>query len=1141
MRCPVCASDNPTGMRFCGNCGSALEAAGTAEERKLVTVLFADVVGSTALSGNVDPERLRGQLAAFFQIAREEIERYGGRLEKFIGDAVMAVFGLPTIHEDDPERAARAAAALRDRLQPDVAAGTLPPVRIGLSTGEVVTNPRATDKGEFMVTGEVVNLAARLQQHAASGQILVGERTMRALRAIATLRPVPDLTVKGRADPLPAWELVAVAPPREREVRATPFVGREEELDLLVGHARRMRREGRGHVATILGPAGVGKTRLVQEFRARAGDLHSLRGRALPYGTGVPFWAVGEAIREECGILFGDPREAARGKLEQTAARMDLDAAVPALRSVLGLGGEGRDLTREELFTGMRAFLHALARRGPLLIILEDMHSAEDVTLDFLEHSADWIREVPILLLVLSRPELVERRPTWMGGKRSASTLSLDPLGGEESRTLALEILGGKPSPEPLINLVLTNAEGNPLFMEEMLRALLERGILVEERARWTLTVPLAEVTIPDTVHAVIAARVDALPAEEKQVLQIAAVQGKDFFLSGLHYVATEDHVGEALDALLRKELVVRKPRSIVAGDEEFTFRHILIRDVAYALIPKAQRWARHVRVAEWMRRMVGDRHAEWADFIAHHWLQVVALRQDLGLPPDERARAEALANLILAGERAAKVYANTTALDHFTRGLDLQPPTEERLRALLGRGEVWFLLGQYERARADFSGGREIARSAGHPRWEAVALDRLGHSFRQQDELATALEHLEQALAISREAGETSLGGYILNHIGFTYFAEERHEESLRAHEEARRLLSTVNDEAGLAESLHGLGDNLIFLGRYEEAIQSNLASISICERLGNRSLAAENLYMIAYARQQRGEYTLALADAERAVATLTEIGDARNACTAHYMLGRVTVTLGDLGRALAAGARGLSLARELGARRMIVYHSPTLARAYRELEDFHNALQTDSLAADLVKEVARSWGAVVHASLTLDLIGLGQIEEAQGHIRTARQVLATIGPRIDSAQEFAYGEGLVMLAAGKAAEARLAARALADLAKTAGTPHWRVPAMFLEAEATAALGDALGAIALYQKAAEEAEGSGQQPLLWRVLAGLAEIERAAGNPSAAAVAATRAREVVERLAATVPDERLRAVFLQSPKVQRVAALASV
>ncbi|MDQ7829884.1 MAG: adenylate/guanylate cyclase domain-containing protein [Armatimonadota bacterium] len=612
MRCPTCGFDNPAGMRLCGNCGTALEGvAGAGEERKLVTVLFADVVGSTALAAAVDPERLRGQMARFFAVAREEVERYGGTVEKFIGDAVMAVFGLPVIHEDDAERAARAVSAIRARIEPEVAAGRLPPIRAGLATGEVVANPRAVEKGEFLVTGEVVNLAARLQQHAEPGQILVSARTMRALQHAAALRAAPPLTVKGPADPLPAWELRDLAPPREREVRATPFVGREEELDLLVGHLRRTRREGRGHVVTILGPAGVGKTRLVQEFRQRAGDVHSLRGRALPYGTGVPLWALGETIREECGILFGDPLDTARRKVTAAAGRLDVVDGVPALLSVLGLGPAGRDLTRQELFAGMRVFFRALAERGPLLLILEDMHSADDVTLDYLEHSADWIREIPLLLLVLSRAELLERRPTWLGGKRSASTLSLDPLGGQESLALARGILGGRDAPEELLDRVLKRAEGNPLFMEEMLRAWIEGGVLTPAGDRWTLAVPLAEVPVPDTVHAVIAARVDTLPAAEKQVLQVAAVQGKDFWLGGVRHIVTDDHVDQALAGLEQREFVIRKPRSVLAAEEEFTFRHILIRDVAYGLIPKAQRWPMHARLAEWSARTVGDRQAE--------------------------------------------------------------------------------------------------------------------------------------------------------------------------------------------------------------------------------------------------------------------------------------------------------------------------------------------------------------------------------------------------------------------------------------------------------------------------------------------------------------------------------------------------
>jgi class 3 adenylate cyclase/tetratricopeptide (TPR) repeat protein len=1135
----MCGFDNPPGMRFCGNCGTALEAlASSTEERKLVTVLFADVVASTQLSGAIDPERLRGQMARFFAIAREEIERYGGTVEKFIGDAVMAVFGLPAIHEDDPERAARAAAAIRSRVRPDVEAGTLPEIRVGISTGEAVANPQATEKGEFLVTGEVVNLAARLQQHADPGQILIGERTRLDLRDVAATRPRTALIVKGRADPLPVWELVDVAPPRERELRATPFVGREAELDLLQGHIRRMRHEERGHVVTILGPAGVGKTRLVREFRARTEGVHILNGRALPYGTGVPFWSLGEAIREECGILFGDPLEVARQKVEDIATQLEAQGAVPALRSVLGLGAEGRDLTREELFTGMRAFFQALAQRSPLLLILEDFHSAEDVTLDYLEHAADWIREVPLLLLILSRPELLERRATWMGGKRSATTLFLDPLAGEESRALVQAILGGKPAPEPLLDQVRARAEGNPLFMEEMLRALIERGTLAEEDSRWALTVPMAEVAIPDGVHAVIAARVDALPPAEKQALQDATLQGKDFFLGALRFVADENHVDESVKALLQKDLVIRKRRSTLAGDEEFTFRHILIRDVAYTMIPKARRWTKHARLAEWMNRMVGDRPAEWADVIAHHWLQVVALRQELGLPPDANAREQAITNLLLAGERAARVYANTTALDHFTRALELEPAPEQRLQALLGRGEVWFLLGQYDQARENFAAVRALAPETGTRRWEAVALDRLGFSFRQQDQIAAALEHQQAALAISREIHDPVLTGHILNHLGFTYFVAERHQDSIAAHEEARALLAAARDEAGLAESLHGLGDNLLFLGRFGASVEVYVESLRLSDGIGNRSLAGENRYMIAFARQKRGEYAQGQPEAERSVAIHDEIGDVRNSSPALMVAALFATVFGDFGKALDYANRGVSLASQIGAVRTRVFNLISLGWVRGELEDHQGALQVHREAADLARHAKGTHLPTALAAVVVDAVSLGHLEEAERYLEEARLALDQSETRLDFPEEVAYAEGRLLLASGHPARAQDAAERLAELA-VGETRHWQVPALLLWADAASALGDHPAATARYLEAVEQVEQREQLPALWRALAGLAEVQRALGRSDDTAASARRAREIIERLAATVPDERLRAIFLQSSKVQRVVALA--
>ena len=1140
IRCTGCGFENPAGMRFCGNCGSPLGAPAR-EERKLVTLLFADVVGSTQIAATVDPERLHAQMQRFFAVAQEEIERFGGTVEKFIGDAVAAVFGLPTVHEDDAERAARAALAIRRRTAPEIAAGTLPQVRMGVNTGEIVANPRGLQRGEFLMTGEAVNLAARLQQHATPDQILLGERTAVLLRSRADLRPLPPIAAKGFGTPIPVWELLSIGAPQERELRSTAFVGRGDELTLLDSHLRRTRRESRGHAVTILGPAGVGKTRLVHEFRQRADGVHVLRGRALAYGTGVPFWALGEAIREECGIFFGDSLEVARSKLQQTTARLEIPQAAPALQSVLALADPGADLAREELFAGMRTLFQALAREQPLLLIFEDIHSAEDVTLDYLEQAADWSRQLPILLLLLARPELLERRPQWMGGKRSATTIVLDALNGEESRALVDAILGGRPVPPQVLELLLRRADGNPLFLEEILRGLIEQGILAD-RGEWILTVPPDELTVPDTVHAVIAARVDALPAVQKQVLQAAAVMGKDFWLGAVRDLTASPDLDDAAAALVAKELLIHKIRSVLRGEEEFTFRHILIRDVAYATIAKQTRAEMHRHVALWMTRVAGDREAEFADFIAHHWLQVVHLRRELGLPAEESAVAEAIAKLSVAGDRAARVYANATALDHCTKALDLAPPEEIRLPLLERRGQVWMLLGQHDRAREDFQLVHEAARRQGDAHWEALALDDIGLSYRRQDRIGEALEHLDGALRLSRTGGDAVLSGRILNHLGFTYFTDGRYVDSVRAHEEAKSLLQTSGQSSDLAESFHGLGDGLVFTGRFEEAIQSYAEAIRISDAIGNRSLTAESQFMTALARQKTGRYEAADEEVGRAVRTLEEIGDVWNLAPALITMSLIARARGDLGRGLAAVNRALQHARQVQSVRFTVYCLRNLARLSYELEDIASAWKLDNEAAALAPSVGGTWLPVIRADLALDTARLGRMPEALAELARAKEALASEQGEADFAQEVTEAEASVHLLEGRADDADRTAVALLDLAARTGTAlHWTATAFFIRGAAAAAMEQPERALEFYQTAALEAERAGRPTTQWRALAGQAEVHRTAGRQGEAADAARRAKEIIGEIAATVTDERLRATFLQSAPVQLVTALAGL
>jgi len=1142
MVCPACGYKNPPGTRFCGQCGISL--AGSVplrEQRKLVTVLFADVVGSTRLTGSADPERVRAQVARYFEIARQEVYRYGGTVEKFIGDAVMAVFGLPTIHEDDPERAARAAVSLLARLRPDIEAGEFPEIRIGIDTGEVVADVMATEKGEFLVTGEVVNLAARLQQHAEPGGVLIGERTLLALRDVAQVRPIPPLNVRGLATPLAAWELVEVAATRERRVLATPFVGRVEELELLHRHVQRMQHDSRGHLVMILGAAGLGKTRLVREFRSRTNDVHALGGRSLPYGSGVPLSALREAIRAECGILVGDSLEVARQKLLDRVERLEVQEVAPGLLTMLGLGGDGRDFTRDALFSGIDTFFQALARQSPSMVILEDMHSAEDVTLDYIEHAARWLPRVPLLLLVLGRPELVERRPGWTGENLGATTLLLAPLAGDQCRALLLGILGSKPAPAALIDLLLNRAAGNALFMEEMLRTLLERGVLTELSDRWALTVPMDQITIPDSVHAVIAARVDALPAAERRVLQTAAVVGKDFWLGAVRFISGGNHIDEALQALLGKDVLVQKRRSTLRGETEYTFRHILIRDIGYMMVPKSQRWPMHARCADWLGQASGARRTEYADFLAHHWLQVVALRRDLGLRPDAEAQEHAVANLLVAGDRAAEVYANTTALDYYTRALALEPDSTACLRALVGAGKVRALLGQYDRAREDFAAMHTLAQKAGELRWEVVALDQLGYSYRQQDQITHALEHLERALALSRQVGDASLTGRILNHIGFTYVNVVRHEDAIRSHREARRLLESCGDLAGLAESLHGLGENARFLGDFQEAIRWLSESAKVSDRIGNRSLSGENLYMLAVSRHHLGQYAEAEADAARGIAVLGEINDVWNSSFALLVAARIATTLGKFAKALEYANRGLRLARQVGASRPRVLNLQALSAVRWELQDHINAWRMAGEAAELARagEAGAFQMALVLSSLALTAAALGRTVEARSHVEEARQSLKAGQARTEYAHDLAHTEGRVLLALHEPGAAAEAARALLDAVAVSDDAHWRIPAMLLLADARFALEDLAAAVAVYETVAEEAERVARTPILWRTLAGLAEAQQALGHGQKATASARRAREIVDRLAATVPHPPLREAFLQSEKVQRLDGLA--
>ncbi|MEO8349453.1 MAG: adenylate/guanylate cyclase domain-containing protein, partial [Acidobacteriota bacterium] len=625
---------------------------GSRKERKVVTVLFADLVGFTSRAETLDPEDVDAILRPYHERLRATLEHYGGTVEKFIGDAVMAVFGAPTAHEDDPERAVRAALAVRDAIVED---GTFD-VRIAVNTGEALVNVDARPEvGEGMVAGDVVNTAARLQAAAPTNGVLVGESTFRSTRQVIEFREHDPVKAKGKAETVPVWEAVQARSRLDVDVQRprAPLVGRRRELDVLVDALARAREEGSPQLVTLIGAPGLGKSRLVYElFRVVEDDSELIwwrHGRSLPYGDGVSFWALGEMVKTHAGILETDSSETAAEKLRTAVAGMDdADWLVGHLRPLVGLGGEidtGAD-PRSEAFAAWRRFFEELAEQRPLVLAFEDLHWADDGLLDFVDHLIDWASGVPVLVVASARPELLERRAGWGGGKRNATTLSLSPLGDEDTARLISALLDRSVLLAETQATLLQRAGGNPLYAEEFVRMLAD-GAATEQ--------------VPATLQGVIEARLDGLAHEEKALLQDAAVLGKTFWLSALASmgVALPRELEERLHALERKEFVRRERRSAVEGDTEYTFLHVLVRDVAYGQVTRGVRAEKHARAAEWIDSL--GRPEDAAEMLAHHYLAALDYSRAAGL--DTAALAErAVGPLVDAGDRALSLSAYVSA-----------------------------------------------------------------------------------------------------------------------------------------------------------------------------------------------------------------------------------------------------------------------------------------------------------------------------------------------------------------------------------------------------------------------------------------------------------------------------------------------
>ncbi|HET6947449.1 MAG TPA: adenylate/guanylate cyclase domain-containing protein [bacterium] len=924
MRCPQCGFDNPSGAKFCGRCGTMLGVrcprCGAAnppdfvfcascgarltpergplagrEERKVVSVVFADVVGSTAAAAGRDPEEMRGILGRFFEAMQGEVERFGGTVEKFIGDAVMAVFGLPRAHEDDPERAVRCALAMAERLaslnEEFRPLHVALQIRVGVNTGEVVADPQAAEKGEFLITGDAVNVAARLQQAADPGVILIGERTRHHLRGVMECIEQPPLTVGGRDAPVPAWRVLGLFPQRRKRgllgLRA-PMIGRGQEMELLTAHFRKVAGDRQPYLVTIVGAAGVGKSRLQEEFTASLAALPAapaiFKGRCLPYGDGITFWPLAEILKTECGILDSDTAEVARGKLEASVQRWLPGQPVArrtaeALGFTIGIQFPGSVLAsldpravREEILHAWREFLEARTRGGALVLVFEDLHWADESLLDLLEYLADRLN-APTLLLCLARPELLDRRPTWGGGKRNWAMVRLRPLREEENRRLVSELLRIEDLPENLRATIVSATEGNPFFTEEILRMLIDEGVLVREDGRWRAPEGPVEVRVPENVQGVLAARLDALPGEEKDLLQQASVIGRVFWLTPLFRLTSlpGGRLGDLLDRLEQRDLIEERDHAAFAGEREFMFRHVLVRDVAFGTLPRGRRAHPHA-VADWLEGVAGERIDEFAELVAHHCHQAALLGGDLS------AQQRALRYLLLAGDVAARKYATSAALRSYESALAFASTPLERMTIFERIGDLqtvqwlgdagweyhWRALDQWRQAGAPdpIAGARLYAKLAENPtRWRGAF-----HVPPPEGEILRCIEdglRLLDGLPDSVERGRLHAArGLLPNYTGREVESEIR--EALAHSLEAARIMEQHGSARDLSAALDAVQGAYRQLADYPAALQANLRRWALRPEIVQRDELIDIGCMMASSRVALGDYPEAVEAAQ-------------------------------------------------------------------------------------------------------------------------------------------------------------------------------------------------------------------------------------------------------------------------------------
>src|SRR4051794_18148688 len=1117
--CPACGTQNPPAAKFCIECGGGLGAGGSGvvatppgqapepppipgaaaqtsppaesgglfggrlpgvaapawgatgalpEERRKATVLFADLSGYTAVAERMDPEAVKSIVDRALRRLGQEVVRYGGTVDKYIGDNVMAVFGAPVAHEDDPERAVRAGLAMQAAMEEinkdiEAATGSSFSLRVGINSGEVL----AGQVGDgYTVIGDAVNVASRLQSAARPGSVTVGETTHRLTRGPVEYDELEPLTLKGKAEPVPAWEAVRllVSGTAARGTRTgAPLIGREDESSLLLSLFDRVIREGRPHLVTVIGQAGVGKTRLLREFATQLAEREQQAafrvGHCPAYGAGLAYWALGEIIRGQFEIVDTDDSQLAWAKLlhgiEGVSTKLETDEPSERLAATIArpLGieppadlakatgvhdPEDPQQTRDRLFSAVRSLVEAASRRWPVVVAIEDIHWADEGMLDLIDYMARWIRG-PVLIVCLARDELLERRPGWGGGRRNYTTIALEPLTQGETRELVSALLpsgngDGANGHSDLVPQVAERSAGNPLFVEEMINRIREEGSQDVQ-------------TLPESVHAVLAARLDSLTAPERRVLQHASVVGQTFWDGSLTGLEDEEGIdlSDALAGLEEKDLVVSSPGSRLAGEHEYIFKHVLIRDVAYSTLPKAVRARKHALVAAFIEDRAADRSEGVVAMVADHYGRAAALGADADVGGTElqQINDKALAALEAAGDAAASLYSNQEALGHYETALSVgrdsaehDPEVRARIAEKLGdvalrmgrvdqATEVWDECLDYHRRQEDLARVGDLHRKIGAALWhkgdregsiehyqKGIDLLKDGPAclelVRLYEEAASLYMHTgdnmlaiyasEKALRLAERLGEAAAAsrahgifGRVFGRIGDSERARQNLERSVE--------LARESDPGEAVRALLTLGYHLeVSEADYEGAGTAYREALELAEETGDLPSKVELHAALAQLAAHSGNWEVVAREAEASGSLAEREGLTGKLCFPYMMRGMLRWRDGDFDAAISSLREAAALADQVGRSEVAFQSLYWLAAALRQRGDHADADTELARALDLCERaglVAQSIEAISARAVNLALAGRldGAREAAEEAERLADRLRYPVG----------------------------------------------------------------------------------------------------------------------------------------------------